>query len=57
MSPAPTNSTGFLGSVLDWMATPFQSQGSALNWVLFVGLIIVAIWFWQVILLDIIKEL
>jgi hypothetical protein len=49
--------SGLLGSVLGWLAKPFNSQGSALNWVLFVGLLIVAAWFWQVILLETVKEL
>lgn len=48
---------GFLGSLLAWFQHPFQSQGSALNWVLFVGLLIVAVWFWQVVLLDITETL
>lgn len=48
---------GLFGAVLDWMAHPFNTTGSAFNWVLFVGLMIVAIWFWQVILLDITREL
>jgi hypothetical protein len=49
--------SGFLGSILAWFAHPFQSQGSALNWVLFVGLLIVAAWFWQVVLLETTREL
>jgi hypothetical protein len=59
MSPSPNanSSTGFLGSVMTWFAHPFQTQGSALNWVLFVGLLIAAIWFWQVILLETTREL
>lgn len=48
---------GFLGSIFNWTSHPFQTSGSALNWVLFTGLIIVAIWFWQVVLIDITKEL
>lgn len=47
---------GFLGSILGWFAHPFQSQGSAFNWVLFVGLLIVAAWFWQWTLLQITTE-
>lgn len=52
-----TQQKGFLGNILDWFAHPFQSQGSAVNWVLFVGLLIVAAWFWQVTLLEITREI
>ena len=48
---------GILGNVMQWFAHPFSTQGSAFNWVLFVGLLIVAVWFWQVILLGLTKEL
>jgi len=48
--------TGMIDSIKGWLATPFNTRGSALNWVLFVGLIIVAVWFWNVILIDIQKE-
>jgi hypothetical protein len=51
------NEKGFLGNVIDWFAHPFQSQGSAFNWVLFVGLLVVAGWFWQVVLLQITDKL
>jgi hypothetical protein len=52
------NSTsGFLGNILNWAKTPFKTQGSALNWILFVGLLVIAAWFWQVILLKIEGEL
>ena len=47
---------GFLGNLLGWFAHPFQSQGSAFNWILFVGLLIVAAWFWQWTLLQITEE-
>lgn len=46
-----------LDSLKAWLATPFKTSGSALNWVLFVGLLIVAIWFWQVVLLHIQDEI
>jgi len=39
--------------IVAWFQQPFQSGGSAVNWVLFVGLIIIAAWMWHVILLDI----
>lgn len=51
------NNQGLLGNVLDWFAHPFQSEGSAFNWVLFVGLLIVAAWFWQVVLLETTRDL
>jgi hypothetical protein len=62
MTPSPntqtaSSSTGFLGAVIAWFEHPFQSSGSALNWLLFVGLLIAVIWFWQVVLLEITREL
>ena len=48
---------GLVGSVTGWLKSPFNTRGSALNWILFVGLLIVAIWFWQVILLELQREL
>ena len=54
--PADDQGNGVLGSVFGWLAHPFNTQGSALNWVLFLGLLIVAAWFWQHILLSIIDE-
>jgi hypothetical protein len=44
---------GLVPAVIDWFAHPFQSTGSALNWVLFVGLLIIAAWFWNHVLLQI----
>jgi hypothetical protein len=38
--------SGLIHNVMGWFAHPFQTQGSALNWILFVGLLIVAAWFW-----------
>lgn len=43
-------------SISEWMAHPFDTQGSAFHWILFVGLLIVAVWFWQVILLMLLKD-
>ena len=45
--------SSMIDGVTSWLQTPFKTSGSALNWVLFVGLLIVAVWFWQVILLHI----
>lgn len=47
------NNGSFLSHVLAWFSHPFNSQGSALNWVLFVGLFVIAVWFWNVVLLEI----
>jgi len=44
---------GLIQNVLGWFAHPFQTQGSALNWILFVGLLIVAVWFWNHVLISI----
>lgn len=47
---------GLFGAILTWFAHPFSTEGSALNWVLFVGLLVIAAFFWQIILIDILKE-
>lgn len=54
--PVDEQDHGILGVVFKWLAHPFDTQGSALNWVLFLGLLIVAAWFWQHTLLAIIDE-
>lgn len=51
------NEPGIINSVIGWYAKPFNSQGSALVWVLWVGLIIVAIGMWNIILIDLGREL
>lgn len=45
--------SNLISSVVDWFKQPFSSKGSAVNWILFVGLIIIAAWFWHVVLLDV----
>lgn len=40
-----------------WFQHPYNSNGSALNWVLFFGLIIVAAGLWQMILLHLKGEI
>lgn len=49
--------SGIMPSVLSWMAHPFNTSGSALNWVLFVGLLVVGAWFWQIVLLKVNREI
>lgn len=55
MNPTATANTsgGLVTGILGWVKQPFSSQGSALNWVLFVGLLIIAAWMWNHILLTI----
>lgn len=52
-----TQKNGLFGSVVNWFAHPFTTSGSALNWVLFVGLLIIAAWFWNHVLLQINQEI
>lgn len=49
--------TGLVNSVMDWFQHPFQTSGSAYNWFLFVGLLIVIGWLWHVILLKLTEEI
>lgn len=39
--------------VIDWASHPFKSEGSALNWILFVGLLVIAAWMWNHVLMSI----
>ena len=48
---------GLWGAIVGWISHPFASEGSALNWVLFVGLLIVAVWFWQTVLLELRRDI
>lgn len=52
-----TQQDGLIGSVVNWLAHPFNSSGSALNWVLFLGLLFIAGWFWNHVLLQIQGEI
>lgn len=47
---AQQQSTNPLSSFLNH---PFNAGGTALNWVLFVGLLIIAAWLWNTVLLAI----
>jgi hypothetical protein len=62
MNPTTSNQTattgsGFVSSILTWIQHPFSTSGSALNWVLFVGLLIIAVWFWNHILMQINQDI
>ncbi len=56
MGYADEQQDGILGVVFKWLAHPFQTDGSALNWVLFLGLLVVAAWFWNHILFSIVED-
>jgi len=45
--------TGFISQIMEWFSHPFKTDGSALNWVLFVGLLVIAAWMWNIVLLSI----
>lgn len=47
---------GIFGSIGAWIKKPFDAQGSAVKWILFVGLLIIAAFFWQLILLEIVRK-
>jgi len=53
MNETTNTGTGFVSSIINWAGHPFSSQGSALNWVLFVGLLVIAAWFWNHVLMSI----
>ena len=36
----------------EFIKHPFQPGGSALNWILFVGFMLVVLWFWQWVLIK-----
>lgn len=43
-------------SASQWWSKPFNSSGDAVDWVLFLGLLIIGIGFWQFVLIEIVKE-
>lgn len=48
--------TSFSSAVASWWAQPFNSKGSALNWVLFFGLVIIGAFLWNTVLIIALKE-
>lgn len=38
---------GVYSAITKWLKEPFNSEGSALNWFLFVGLLLVIIFAWS----------
>lgn len=45
---------GLFGSIIGWFRQPFKGSGqTAFQWTLFVGLIIVVAFLWQLVLLEV----
>lgn len=51
-----TQNPTLIGQFNNWWAHPFNPGGSAFNWVLFVGLVILAAFLWQLVLIEILRE-
>jgi hypothetical protein len=51
------NGNGVLTNVQNWVEHPFNSNGSALNWILFVGLFMIAGFLWHTVILMITDEI
>lgn len=51
-----TKQVGILSAVTNWFAHPFNADGSAFNWIMFVGLLFCAAWLWNTGVLFAIKE-
>jgi hypothetical protein len=56
-SSATATTSGFVGEIFHWLQQPFNSSGSAFNWILFVGLIAIAMFLWQTVLLQLRNEI
>jgi hypothetical protein len=54
-SMAETNG-GLIDSLYAWFKEPFSAKGSAFHWTLTVGLIIIAAFLWQLVLLEITRD-
>lgn len=49
--------TDTINGITKWFQHPFTQEGSAFNWWLFVGLLVIAAWMWNVILLHLTEDL
>lgn len=50
------NGKGLVQTINAWWAHPFNTSGSVMNWVLWVGIIVVAMFLWQLVLLELARE-
>jgi len=48
--------TGLVSSLGKWYAHPFNADGSALNWLLFLGLVIIAAFLWNLVIITIVPK-
>ncbi len=44
-------SSGLLTNIGNWFRHPFDARGNALNWILFLGFVIVVAFLWNVVLI------
>ena len=49
------NLGGLKQSVETWLKAPYDPKGSVLNWILFIGLVLVAVFMWSTVLREITK--
>lgn len=47
------DNNGLISDIINWFAHPFRTDGSAFNWLMFVGLLMIIAWFWNIVLLSI----
>jgi hypothetical protein len=45
------NNSGLIAGVMQWWAKPFDPSGSALNWLLWVGILVIGWWLWNTVIL------
>lgn len=47
---------GIVTDVMDFWRHPFNTSGDAFTWVLFVGLLVIAAFLWNLVLIEILRE-
>lgn len=53
MDDSTTSQKGMVNHIFAWFAHPFNTEGTALNWILFFGLFFIAAWSWNYVLIQI----
>lgn len=49
--------TGLVSTLGKWYAHPFNANGTALNWILFLGLVIVAAFLWNLVIIQMVPKI